>query len=196
MSVRLPINERDGVFFITFTCKGWLPLFECTNSYDVVYKWFDYLKGKGHFICAYVIMPNHLHVLLAFRSSDKSIHTVVSNAKRFMAYELVSRLEKQGRPDVLDQLVKAVNPSDRKRGKLHQVFEPSFDCKECYSEAFTEEKIHYLHQNPCKGKWQLASSPLYYPHCSALYYHTGEQGVYPITHYKELRDVDLTQPPG
>jgi REP element-mobilizing transposase RayT len=35
-----------------------------TNSYDAVYKWFDYLKSKEHFIRGYVVMPNHLHVLI------------------------------------------------------------------------------------------------------------------------------------
>lgn len=193
MSVRLQLNERDGVFFITFTCQGWHPLFELTSSQDVVYKWFDYLKSKGHFICAYVVMPNHVHALIGLRAATQSIHTLVSNGKRFMAYELVARLQQQGHHPLLERLSRAVSPSDRKHGKLHQVFEPSFDCKECYSEAFTEEKLQYLHQNPCKGKWNLAASPIDYPHCSAKFYYTGEQGVYPVTNYRALMDVDLTR---
>jgi hypothetical protein len=38
------------IYFITFTCKDWQPLFEPTQSYDAVYKWFNHLKSKGHFI--------------------------------------------------------------------------------------------------------------------------------------------------
>jgi putative transposase len=48
MSVRRAITEKEGIYFITFTCKKWLPLFELTNSYDAVYKWFENLKPKGH----------------------------------------------------------------------------------------------------------------------------------------------------
>ena len=33
------------------------------------------------------IMPNHLHVLIGLKNSDQSINTIVSNAKRFIAYE-------------------------------------------------------------------------------------------------------------
>jgi REP element-mobilizing transposase RayT len=119
MAVRLLQTDKDGLFFITFTCKGWLPLFEITNSYDLVYKWFDYLKTKGHAITGFVIMPNHLHILVALRHTDKSINTIVSNAKRFMAYEIIKRLLNQDRNDILQQLAHAVTASDSKRGKLH-----------------------------------------------------------------------------
>ncbi|MEO6455590.1 MAG: hypothetical protein ABIN97_16030 [Ginsengibacter sp.] len=43
----------EGKYFITFTCQDWLSLFEITNSYNAVYKWFDYLKTKGHLIKSY-----------------------------------------------------------------------------------------------------------------------------------------------
>src|SRR5829696_9154897 len=57
MSVRRAIAEKDGLYFITFSCKNWLPLFELTNSYDAVYKWFDHLKTNSHYITGYVILP-------------------------------------------------------------------------------------------------------------------------------------------
>ena len=44
------MGERDAIYFIMFTCKDWLPLFELTESYDAVYKWFDYLEDKGHLL--------------------------------------------------------------------------------------------------------------------------------------------------
>lgn len=192
MPVRLQINERDGIFFITFTCLNWLPLFELTHSYDTVYKWFDYLKSKGHFINGYVIMPNHLHAIIALRSSDQSINTIVSNGKRFMAYEIVKRLRQMGETALLERLSKGVIASDSRRGKLHQVFEPSFDCKECYSESFLLQKLEYMHQNPCKGKWNLAANAVDYGHSSAKFYLTGEKGIYEVKSYKEMMDVDLS----
>ncbi|HEV8286373.1 MAG TPA: hypothetical protein VGQ09_18825 [Chitinophagaceae bacterium] len=66
MPVRREIPYKQGIYFITFTCYRWLPLIELSNGYDLVYKWFDYLKTKNHFVTGYVIMPNHLHVLISF----------------------------------------------------------------------------------------------------------------------------------
>jgi hypothetical protein len=46
MPVRKVITEKDSVYFITFTCANWLPLFKMSNAYNVVYKWLDYLKKE------------------------------------------------------------------------------------------------------------------------------------------------------
>jgi REP element-mobilizing transposase RayT len=71
MSVKQQINETDGIYFITITCYSWLYLYEVTNGYDLVYKWFDYLKENRHYITVYVIMPNHIHALIGFSNSGK-----------------------------------------------------------------------------------------------------------------------------
>jgi hypothetical protein len=72
------------------------------------------------------------------------------------------------------------------------VFEPSFDCKECYGEKMINQKLDYMHDNPCKGVWELVSSPVDYIHSSARFYTTGEQGIYAVTNYMLLEDIDLT----
>ncbi len=91
MAVKTSIDYTEGIYFITFTCQDWLSLFEITKSYDIVYKWFDYLKTKGHFVKGFVIMPNHLNVLIDFGISSKSINRIVGNAKRFMPVRPVIR---------------------------------------------------------------------------------------------------------
>jgi REP element-mobilizing transposase RayT len=180
MAVRTPIEQTEGLYFITFTCCQWLPLFEITDGYDTVYKWFDYLKSKNHFLKGYVIMPNHLHVLIDFSASPKSINAIVSNGKRFMAYELVKRLQKSGNDEMLKKLMQAVAASDKDRGKKHQVFERSFDCKLITTNHFFLEKLNYIHSNPCSGVWGLVENPVDYRYSSAKYYIGGMQSEYPI----------------
>jgi REP element-mobilizing transposase RayT len=195
MSVRRTITEHDGIYFITFTCCRWLKLFEITNGYDTVYKWFDYLKSKGHFITGYIIMPNHVHALIAFRNTQgQSINSIIGNGKRFMAYDLVRRLTEQNNIDVLEQLSSFVRFTDKHKGKLHEVFEPSFDWKACQSEKFIEQKLEYIHANPCRGSWDLVNQPWDYEHSSAGFYFNGKQGVYEVVSYMELQDKDLTKP--
>jgi REP element-mobilizing transposase RayT len=186
------IPYHHGVFFITFTCYRWLHLFETTNSYGSVYKWFDHLKSKGNYIISYVIMPNHMHLLIGFRNSGKSLNNIVGNGKRFIAYEIVNRLQAQGNEQTLQQMAESVNYTDRKRSKLHEVWEGSFDWKECSSKEMMAQKINYIHNNPCKGKWKLAESPASYLHSSADYYLTGTPGIYPVTSFMEMDDVDLS----
>jgi len=98
MSVKLKITEPDGIYFITVTWFKWLPLFSIAYSYDVVYKWFNYLKQTNHYITGYVIMPNHLHALIAFSNTGKNINKIIGNGKRFMAYDIVGKLKEKMEP--------------------------------------------------------------------------------------------------
>lgn len=193
MPVKEKIPYSHGVFFITFTCYHWLMLFELTNSYALVYKWFDFLKKQGNYIVGYQIMPNHLHAIIAFRNSKKDINKIIGDGKRFIAYEIVERLIRGNQQDILLRLQKAVRCTDRRRGKHHEVWEDSFDWKECRSKKMISQKLEYMHQNACSGKWQLVENPADYLHGSAKYYITGEHGIYKVTNYMEIEDLDLTK---
>ena len=72
-----------------------------------------------------------------------------------MAYFIVKRLKENLQFDVLDRLEKMVKPIERRKGKQHEIFQPSFDWKECTGERFIIQKLNYIHENPCRGKWQL-----------------------------------------
>jgi hypothetical protein len=193
MPVKRKIPYSSGHFFITFTCFNWLPLIEITNGYDLVYNWFDYLKQQGHHITGYVIMPNHIHATIAFSNSKKNINTIIGDGKRFMGYEIINRLKAQGRNELLQQMANAVNVSDKKKGKLYEIWEDSFDWKECNGDKFIVQKLDYMHNNPCAGKWQLAINAIEYPHSSAKFYLTGEQGLYAVLNFRELNDLDFNR---
>jgi len=193
MSVRRAIPNKDGLYFITITCAEWLWLFEITKGYDIVYKWFDHLRSKGHFICGYVIMPNHLHALIAFRNTGQSINTIIGNGKRFMAYEIIERLKRTNEEGVLSKLASYVNEADRVKGQRHEVFEPSFDWKECIKPAFITQKLNYIHENPCRGDWNLVANPQDYEHSSARFYTLDQHAAYEVTSWGKLADIDLTK---
>ena len=185
MALHKKINQ-PGIYFITFTCYSWLPLIELTNAYDLVYDWFELLYDKGHEVTGFVIMPNHLHMLLHYSGGEKSLNTVIGNGKRFLAYEIVKRLKANGQEIVIKKLQQGVDARDRTRGKKHEVWEDSFDVKECRTEKFVMQKLNYIHNNPCSGKWRLADSPLHYLHSSASFYISGKNCICKVRDYREF----------
>jgi len=114
MPTRKAITEKEAVYFITFTCTNWLPLFKICNAYDAVYTWFNNLKEQRHYIVGYVIMPSHVHAIIAFSNTGKSINTVVSNGKRFIAYNLIKRLREKSSDLILNELNNALNNTERR----------------------------------------------------------------------------------
>ena len=98
------ITEKEGVYFITFTCTNWLPLFKICDAYDAVYNWFNVLKQNGHYIIGYTIMTNHVHAIIAFHNTGKTINSIIGNGKRFIAYDIVKGLEKQQKNTLLSKM--------------------------------------------------------------------------------------------
>lgn len=117
MPTKRNIEYSDSVFVITFTCYNPVRLFDIVNGYDVVYKWFDYLKSQHHYILGYIIMSDHLHGLIGFQNASKKINTIVDNSKRFMAYEI----KENNNFPLFRVLNTAVRESDRKRNKQNKI---------------------------------------------------------------------------
>ena len=191
MPVRSTIHGSEDTLFITFTCFKWLPLIGLTNGYDLVYKWFDFSKSQEHLVTGYVMMPNHVHALIYFSKTNKPINKIIGDGKRFMAYEIVKRLKEAGQSDLLVRLQNAVEPKDAQRGKKHEVWEDSFDSKICRTEKFINQKLAYMHANPCAGKWKLAKTPIDYDHSSARFYITAKHAAFAVTGIDEILKLVL-----
>ena len=84
-----------------------------------------------------------------------------------MAYDIVNGLKEHGRECILEELKTGVPPQQKLKGKIHQVFQLSFDARLCYSEKMVEQKLDYIHHNPVSGKWSLVNDFALYPHSSA-----------------------------
>ncbi len=94
------------------------------------------------------------------------------------AYEIIKRLEQNGETALLQKLSNHVEAKRKANKKLHEVWELSFDWKECRSWEFINQKLSYIHDNPCSKKWNLYPSPVKYLHSSAKFYGNGRCAVY------------------
>jgi REP element-mobilizing transposase RayT len=165
----------------------WISLFEITNSYDMVYKWFSVLKNHYNAdVVSYVIMPNHLHVILHFNMEGFNLNTIIANGKRFIAYEIINRLEEKGNTELLHHLESLVTERERKKGQLHKVFKDSFDAKAIITQRFLMQKINYIHNNPVSGKWMLAKKFIEYEHSSASFYE-----MQLVRHHRPIHYLDM-----
>jgi REP element-mobilizing transposase RayT len=140
-------------------------------------------------VSVYVIMPNHIHLVLFVPDLAEKINKIISNGKRFMAYEIVKRLKEGNKKDILLTLKQGVSEKDKRRRKIHQVFELSFDLKVLSTEKFIGQKINYIHANPVNKKWKLVDDYRKYQHSSAGFYEDDEgyKG-YAVTHYLKVLD--------
>jgi hypothetical protein len=133
-------------------------------------------------------MPNHIHMLLYYTGNARNLNILIGNGKRFMAYEMLKRLKQSNADDLLRSLAIQVQSKDREKGQKHCFWRDSFEVKECRTERFLLQKLHYMHNNPVSGKWKLVKSSLEYLHSSAPFYFNGTQQKCEVQDYSGLLD--------
>lgn len=187
MAIKTTHETFDKTWFITFTCFRWIPLFEITNSYPLLYKWLNFIKEKKSIeTTAFVFMPNHVHLILHLNKPE-NLNKIIANGKRFLAYEIIKKLKSQHNDNLLYILNEGCSKAERKKGQLHKVFESSFDAKAILNHQFLFQKLDYIHHNPVVKKWNLAPYFVDYEHSSAAFYETNkEHASISITHYLDL----------
>ena len=150
--------------------------------------------SKGYRFFGYVILPNHVHFIIRVPDGG-SINTLLSNGKRFMAYEIIQRLDRMKKNDLLDKMRIGLRASDKERGQRHRVFDTSTDLIELFSGKMIEQKLRYIHLNPVSKRWNLCADAVDYPHSSFAFYVRGEDRSVPLTAYHEFGFLDGTGAP-
>jgi REP element-mobilizing transposase RayT len=177
MAIRKKTFTPGFIYFVTYTILNWKHVSTADKYFDLVYKWFDHMKKEyGNKIHGYVIMPNHLHLLLYVSEISPVLSKLIQNGKRFQAYDIIKYLKEDKNEELLLILSKA---ADKSRDSLHKVFEDRYDSKQIMNSDLLKEKLNYIHNNLCTSKWKFAERPEDYKHSSALNYKKG-CGVYDV----------------
>lgn len=185
MARRNRIDHPDGAYFITFTCHDWLSLIDTANSYEAFYRWFEYLDTIHTDVLAYCIMPNHFHCILALdERAGRSLNVILSNGKRFIAYDIIKRIKRSGYIPVLDHLSLSLSKSEIIRKQKHKVFLPSFDSSLIDDLDSLHRVMNYIHKNPVSKGWALVDDWREYDFSSASFYELGKENEY-VTDYEE-----------
>ncbi len=184
-------SQKDCFYFITFTCYKWLPLFQLTALDDYFHLWMSRLNDKGILISAYVMMPNHLHLLVFVDKTCNNINLNIGESKRFMAYEIIKRLRNKSSNRILSILEKGVSKNEILKRKKHQVFRLSFDAKKVEGLDELTKVAEYIHHNPVTGKWRLAEDFTKYSPSSAAYYELGKPDINIRADFRLISPLDL-----
>jgi hypothetical protein len=68
----------------------------------------------------------------------------------------------------------------------YKIWEDDYNAKDIFSSDFLQQKMDYIHQNPCQPHWILSQSPEDYIWSSARFYFTEEPCIIPIDDVREI----------
>jgi putative transposase len=132
-------DQPNTARFITISCFRRFRIFDSRQSIEIFLEELDYLRESiGIKILGYVIMPEHLHIVL-WPSTPVGLGFLIGQAKGRAAVKILSAW---GEPIPIE-----LDASHRK-GRKYQVFERRCYDHNCRNRDVIMEKIIYCHRNP------------------------------------------------
>ena len=159
---RLRRREFPGhVRFLTFSCYRRLPLFGHSRIRDAFVEQLSLTKLRlGFELYAWVVMPEHVHLLLLPSPPDMTVTRILRGLKRPFAEHVLNRWRELDAP-VLGRIVDA-------RGNEHFWQRGGGYDRNIVSEDEYFEKCLYIHHNPVKRG--LVESAVQWKWSSARWY--------------------------
>ena len=158
-------SKYKEILFFTATNLKWLPLLEDEKSKEIISSTLQYMAQNNRCkIYAFVIMPNHIHLLLDLITDDKT-----SFQRSFMKYTAQQCLFyfKEVKPQMLKDLEST--QVDRK----YQFWERRPYWTNIASEETMFQKMAYIHENPVSSTKTDCLRPENYHWSSARSYKDG-----------------------
>jgi putative transposase len=144
---RKSYNEPGHAHFLTFSCQNRWPLLSKDRSREWVIDALDKARTSVNFdIWAYVIMPEHVHVLIWPRDRQYQMRRALGAIKRPVSTSAKQYLIETGQTSWLRKLTVQVDDK-----AVFRFWLPGggFD-ENLWSEYSVEEVIDYIHANPVR----------------------------------------------
>jgi putative transposase len=146
MRTRYRITDENYPFFITTTTVAWIPIFTRKHYIEVLLNSLVFCRlNKGLKIFAFVIMDNHIHLVVA----GERLSDIIKEFKSYTAREIVRLAIDEDKSWLLKQL--EFQKHYHKTDSHHQVWQEGFHPQQIYSEEVLRQKVDYLHHNPVRA---------------------------------------------
>ena len=182
-----PSFNPDYFYFITTAAVGHLHLFRRDVIKRILLDTLDSfrLRKRCKLFC-FVIMPNHIHFIAQFLTEDP-LANVIRDFKRQTSDRILRQLKSERDVEILQILSRKVDHPEKQH---HKIWEDDYNAKEVFSVGFLQQKMDYIHHNPCQPHWRLSASPEEYIWSSARFYLSEEPCIIPIDDVREAVMLD------
>ncbi|MDF1697495.1 MAG: hypothetical protein P1U56_16750 [Saprospiraceae bacterium] len=180
------IKDQFAPHYLTFTTVGWIDIFTRIECRDIVMDSLRYCSAnKGLILHAYVIMSNHLHLVLSADNGTDGLSSIIRDMKKFITKKLIQWIihsRKESRKEWM-KVVLNYHAKFNSNNSKYQLWQQHNRPMILLHPKFTRQKIAYIHYNPVKAG--IVDYPEDYRYSSARNY--AERDDYLI----EVKIIDL-----
>jgi len=168
MTTGYQIYNQHHTYFLTLQVIDWVDVFTRKIYRDIILESLTYCRvHKGLRIFAYVIMTNHIHVIV--ESETNRLSDILRDFKSFTSKKILKTIA-EGNESRKDWMLKRFEFAARsnKRCSDMQFWTHENHAIEIYSDQFLSQKMAYIHNNPVRagfvenpGDWLYSSQSNY-----------------------------------
>jgi REP element-mobilizing transposase RayT len=157
MSKKYKCATQEGVYFVTMTVKHWIDVFTKRDYKDIIVSSLQYCqKEKGLEIFAWVIMSNHIHLIVRAKEGF-SLPDILRDFKKFTSKQIIKAIEENPQESRKQWIIRGL-----KTNEGHQFWITGSHPIELCSNVVINEKLNYLHQNPVKSGYVFRAEDYIY----------------------------------
>ncbi len=170
---KIVTGKDDEFYFLTDTVVNWTYLFTSYPYFELIAESLRFCqKEKELRIAAYVIMPNHLH-LICSGTSRHQLSDTLRDFKQFTAKGIIKQLRDDHRDTVL-QTFKTTSTVHSRNSEYKIWVDGNHPILLDTGEKFLQ-KLNYLHDNPVRKGY--VDKPEYWQYSSARNYILGDHSI-------------------
>ena len=168
------IKEQDKLHFVTLQVVEWVDVFSRQKYRDIIIENLTYCqKNKGLELFGWVIMSNHIHLLI--KSKTMELSNILRDFKSYTSKKIIEEIDtcNESRKEWMLKIFKDA-AFKHKRNSEYQFWTHENHAEYIYSNKFIEQKLDYIHNNPVRAG--IVENPEEYRYSSARDY-AGETGL-------------------
>lgn len=152
------IHSDVEIYFVTSSIVNWIPVFVDKPFFSIITNSLKYcIDNKDLHIHGYVIMPDHIHLLV---NGKGNLSDIMRDFKTYTSVQISTLLKDKGYQHLLNTFQQAA--MDSKKSDRFKIWQEEFHPIAIYSEKFYNQKLNYIHQNPVKKGYVTEPKHWYY----------------------------------
>ncbi|HEX5743736.1 MAG TPA: transposase [Flavobacteriaceae bacterium] len=145
------IRDQHKAHFITATVVDWIDVFTKPIYKDCIIDCLNYcIKNKGMILYGYVIMSNHIHLIV--QSNEGKLSDLLRDFKKYTAKTILAKIQEgtESRKDWMMERFKLA-ATNHVRNQHYQFWQYGNHSEEIFSDKFMWSKLDYIHLNPIRA---------------------------------------------
>lgn len=164
MSRKFRFDDHDGIYFLSISTVFWLDIFTRRMYKDIVMDSLRFCsKEKGLILYAYVIMSNHIHLIVQKKESAPSLSDTIRDFKKFTSMQIIKSIKEnfaESRREWLLWMLKRAGERNGNNSNYQLWQQNNHPIK--LDGNWIDEKLEYIHQNPVEAGWTAEAQEYFY----------------------------------